>query len=645
MRFLFGVRPFLGHLYPMVPLGRELVSRGHEVIVASAASLAAEVGAAGLSFQSAGVHPAAPGPLPRGEVDRVGGYGDYILETKISDLTPMPDIDVVVREPTDLATGIAAEAMKLPYVVLGFCNYLDRGQWRRTLGGDLDTVRAFAGVGPDPSFQQIFGSLYLDIVPAWFQPNRPDTPDYARCDGGSYQGPGDGLPPLQCPSPPYAYVTLGTYYNGDEQFFRIGIAAARKCGLPVLVSTGSETMLRNLAPLASDSVVLTRYVPQAQVLNGASIVICHGGYGTVLGALQAGLPVVCVPHGSDHLSNARQCERLGVGRTVSAPDWTIERAAAAISSVLDDPQPARRAQALAESDDDVATLAHAATLLEELPTLVAHGDPIVDRLKAIKSVDSTSRYRIVNRTGWQQLSRRVNRPPFSAGSPESVRHRLDPNGWLPWDRIGQVLCLAAGGGEQAPLFASLGCKTVVVDISGEQLRRDRELAAANNLPIETLEADMCDLCALGSREFDLIYQPISTVYVPDLDRLYPQVAAHVRPGGWYWSQHYSPLHLQLDPDRRWDGTAYRISIPQRPRTAIPWTTQVDGSTIAIQHYIHGMDDLIGSLCAAGFDVQRFAESGNTSDNPSPGEPAHLSLFFPAFITVLARRHEVNGASP
>jgi UDP:flavonoid glycosyltransferase YjiC (YdhE family) len=38
MRFLFGVRPFLGHLYPMVPLGRELVSRGHEVIVASAAS-------------------------------------------------------------------------------------------------------------------------------------------------------------------------------------------------------------------------------------------------------------------------------------------------------------------------------------------------------------------------------------------------------------------------------------------------------------------------------------------------------------------------------------------------------------------------------------------------------------------------------
>jgi UDP:flavonoid glycosyltransferase YjiC (YdhE family) len=643
MRFLFGVRPFLGHLYPMVPLGRELIFRGHDVIVGSASCLASEVAAAGLSFQSAGLHPSAAQAGPAGYVDRPAGYGDYILQTKISELMAIPDIDVVIREPTDLAAAIAAEAMDLPCVVLGFSHYLSRDLWRQILRGDLDTVRTLLGLEPDPSLQQLVRNLYLDTVPAWFQARQPDTTNYARCDGGSYQAPPDSTPP-QCPPPPYAYLTLGTHYHGDHEFFRIGIIAAQQRGLPVVVSAGSEQTLAELATLASPSVVLTRYVPQAQILNGANIVICHGGYGTVVGAIRAGVPVVCVPRGSDHANNARRCEDLGVGHTVARSDWTTTRAAQAISTMVDNPGPSRRAQKLAERDDNVASIGHAATLLEELPNLAARGCSVADRLEAIQSMDPISNYGKVNRNGWQALSRRAKPPAFSIESAHRARRRLDPNGWLPWERIENVLCIASGGGEQGPLFASLGCRVVVVDLSGEQLRRDREIAAVNNLALETLEADMCELSALGEREFDLVYQPISTLYVPDVGKLYSQVSAHVRPGAWYWSQHYSPLHLQLDHDRPWDGEAYRIRFPQQPRSAIPWTTQIETSTVTIHHFVHGMDELIGSLCAAGFDLLRFAESGHTADNPRPGSTEHLNTFFPAFITLLARR-QTSGVKP
>ena len=56
MRFLFCTRPYLGHFYPMVPLARESVRHGHQVVVASSAELESEVIAAGLEFRRAGLH-------------------------------------------------------------------------------------------------------------------------------------------------------------------------------------------------------------------------------------------------------------------------------------------------------------------------------------------------------------------------------------------------------------------------------------------------------------------------------------------------------------------------------------------------------------------------------------------------------------
>lgn len=107
-------------------------------------------------------------------------------------------------------------------------------------------------------------------------------------------------------------------------------------------------------------------------------------------------------------------------------------------------------------------------------------------------------YRSVNRAGWDQLTVRGSHSSRAYG-PEQFAHArqlLDPAGWFPWRSLRTVLCLAGGGGQQGPLFASLGYEVTVVDLSPEQLEQDRATARRHGLTLDCVEADMQDLSAL-----------------------------------------------------------------------------------------------------------------------------------------------------
>ena len=51
------------------------------------------------------------------------------------------------------------------------------------------------------------------------------------------------------------------------------------------------------------------------MLGAAAAVVCHGGMGTVMGSLQHGVPICCIPLGADQPINAMRCEALGCGRS------------------------------------------------------------------------------------------------------------------------------------------------------------------------------------------------------------------------------------------------------------------------------------------------------------------------------------------
>lgn len=252
--------------------------------------------------------------------------------------------------------------------------------------------------------------------------------------------------------------------------------------------------------------------------------------------------------------------------------------------------------------------------------------------------DSTT-YSSVNAAAWSYLANHGcdSCQPYGDAQLASPMAWLDPEGWIPWEEVSSVLCLAAGGGQQAPLFAAVGRSVTSADLCEEQLVRDRWVASRAGVDIETVRADMLDLTALHGRDFDLVYQAVSACYVPDVRQLYQEVRCVLRSNGWYWVEHWSPLHVQLCTTQPWDGEAYRISRPQHCGQPVPWAYDGndEGSSVC-WHYIHGLRDLVGGICDAGFVVERLAEPWLGSEAAQPGSHEHLAAFFPPFIRMLAR---------
>jgi GT2 family glycosyltransferase/SAM-dependent methyltransferase len=255
-------------------------------------------------------------------------------------------------------------------------------------------------------------------------------------------------------------------------------------------------------------------------------------------------------------------------------------------------------------------------------------------------------YREVNREAWSYWawSGSSSSRPVVDGDFAVARAWLDPHGWIPWDEVETVLCLAAAGGQQAPLFASLGRRVTLLDLSPDQLELDRCIALERGLEIETIEADMLDLEALEDRRFDLVFQPVSACYVPDVRQLYGRVMSVLRPGGLYDVEHWNPVSMQLWRLGEWDGRAYRLVSPQRSGVAVPWDLSEELETddeVQSWHYIHPLEDLIGGLCDSGFAIARFAERTHGDFEATPGSEEHRAAFAPPYLRVLARRPASN----
>jgi SAM-dependent methyltransferase len=263
-------------------------------------------------------------------------------------------------------------------------------------------------------------------------------------------------------------------------------------------------------------------------------------------------------------------------------------------------------------------------------------------------------YKTVSRGAWAYLAKHGcdSCQPYGPEHFGAARAWLDSRKWLPWKRIRSVLCLACGGGQQAPLFASLGCEVTLADISPDQLAVDREAAKQHGFKIHCVEADMLQLTELYGREFDLVYQAVSACYVPDVRRLYAEVNRVTKPGGYYFVQHWNPVHVQLAANRTWDGTAYRVMRPQTPgkpiRARLAGDENNGAAKVDCWHYIHPLKHLIGGLCDAGFYILRFAESEDSDVSAEPGTHAHLAAYLPSFYTIFARRRETpdgRGTAP
>ncbi|MDF1797722.1 MAG: class I SAM-dependent methyltransferase [Planctomycetota bacterium] len=104
----------------------------------------------------------------------------------------------------------------------------------------------------------------------------------------------------------------------------------------------------------------------------------------------------------------------------------------------------------------------------------------------------------------------------------------DPSAGLAGTRL---LCLASGGGQQAPVLAAAGAEVTSFDASAEQLARDAERSLAHDLGIRTVQGYMDDLGAFDDASFDLCFHPVSNTFAPELEPVWRELRRVLRPGG------------------------------------------------------------------------------------------------------------------
>jgi SAM-dependent methyltransferase len=213
---------------------------------------------------------------------------------------------------------------------------------------------------------------------------------------------------------------------------------------------------------------------------------------------------------------------------------------------------------------------------------------------------------------------------------------VDKVNWLGGDIRGtRLLCLAAGGGKHGPLYAAAGAVVTVVDISPAQLELDRIVAAERRLELKTVEASMDDLSMFAASEFDIVIQPVSTCYLPEIGPVYREVARVTRPGGLYISQHKSPTSLQADTQPSARG--YELIEPYYRAGALPPVAGSPHREEGTLEYLHRWEELLGLMCRSGFVIEDLIEPLHAKSEAAPGTFAHRSRYVAPYVRIKARR--------
>ncbi|MET0480523.1 MAG: nucleotide disphospho-sugar-binding domain-containing protein [Mycetocola sp.] len=153
-----------------------------------------------------------------------------------------------------------------------------------------------------------------------------------------------------------AWATAEWHYQGTDPLVLVATSSifqhqvgllrriARALGqLPVrgLMTTGTAVDPDDIE--APPNVDVVQAAPHSRILPEASVVITHAGHGTMIKALAAGVPLVCIPMGRDQKDNTVRALRLGAGIRLSAKS-TPDKIAAAVAGLLHDPHYAAAAR-------------------------------------------------------------------------------------------------------------------------------------------------------------------------------------------------------------------------------------------------------------------------------------------------------------
>ncbi len=211
--------------------------------------------------------------------------------------------------------------------------------------------------------------------------------------------------------------------------------------------------------------------------------------------------------------------------------------------------------------------------------------------------------------------------------------RTVPAEWFPPLADLRVLCLAGGGGQQAPILAAAGAEVTLLDGSARQLGQDAFVAERDGLELRLVQGNMADLSAFGDASFDLVVNPVSTLFVPDVGRVWRECRRVLGSHGVLIAGFMNPDEFVFDPDALDERGEFVVKYP------LPYVEHETLDTPALEarigagamfHFSHTLEAQLGGMIDAGFVLAGFYEDRRTEADGNP-----IRFYLPSQFVVRA----------
>lgn len=185
-----------------------------------------------------------------------------------------------------------------------------------------------------------FGKLNIVYTSRYFQPYGNSFDDRYVFIGPSIgqRGHTGGLDPpffADANGKKRIYISLGTLFNRDVDFYHICFSALGETDCMVLMSTGGQPTAE-IAKKAPRNFIVRDYVPQLEVLKAVDLFVTHGGTNSVHEALLNRVPLIVVPQGADSFLLGWRVQELGAGTMIRNRDFTVSNLKQIVNEILMD---------------------------------------------------------------------------------------------------------------------------------------------------------------------------------------------------------------------------------------------------------------------------------------------------------------------
>ncbi|MEA2779235.1 MAG: hypothetical protein QOK29_779 [Rhodospirillaceae bacterium] len=136
------------------------------------------------------------------------------------------------------------------------------------------------------------------------------------------------------PDRPRILVSLSTSFQNQIVLLRRIVAALGRMDLDAVVTLGPAMEKETLE--GPTNVSILHSAPHDTVMKEVSLVVTHGGHGTVMRSLVNGVPLLVIPMGRDQADNAARVVGRGAGLSVS-DGATEEEIMSAVARLVTEP--------------------------------------------------------------------------------------------------------------------------------------------------------------------------------------------------------------------------------------------------------------------------------------------------------------------